>query len=77
MPLYDRKCNQCCNILRDVIESPNDTGAIECPGCDGQMERMLSAPSVLLCHESNEIGRMRRDYLNGDGHVENPVYPNL
>jgi putative FmdB family regulatory protein len=47
MPLYEYKCKKCGHRF-ERIQTYSAEDAKECPVCQGEVERLISAPNLLL-----------------------------
>ncbi len=46
MPLYEYKCKKCGHRFERILPSFSTADVKECPVCQGEVERLLSAPAV-------------------------------
>ena len=45
MPLYEYQCSECSQRI-EVLQKFSDPALTECPECGGELERVLSVPSI-------------------------------
>ena len=66
MPLYEYRCQECGNTL-EVIQKFSDAPLTQCTDCGGELQRLLSAPSI----QFKGSGWYVSDYgrKNGSGHT--------
>ncbi len=46
MPLYEYQCKKCGHRFERILQSFSTADVKECPVCQGEVERLLSAPAV-------------------------------
>lgn len=46
MPLYEYQCKECGHRFERILQSFSSPDVKECPVCEGEVERLLSAPAV-------------------------------
>ena len=57
MPIYDYKCQTCGNII-EVFHRSESHKAVTCSHCgSGELEKLISAPAVILKERTSEKGR--------------------
>ena len=59
MPYYDYQCNKCSTEEEHNVKIADRNNLIDCPQCDGKMERMISLPKI--CYDSFTVSGRKPD----------------
>ena len=71
MPMYEYKCDRCGQVF-EIIQRFSDDPLTTHEGCDGHVERLISAPSF----QFKGSGFYITDYARGNGGAKPPASKN-
>lgn len=66
MPLYEYEC-KACGHRTEVIQRVSDPPLADCPECDGEVRRLLSAPAVQFKGSGWYVTDYARKGASGEG----------
>jgi putative FmdB family regulatory protein len=67
MPLYEYQCSECERRI-EVLQKFSDPVLSECSECGGELERVLSVPSIRFKGSGWYVTDYSNKSSNGDGH---------